>query len=101
MPNPPTGQTAEALFDKALEVADKHLEAALSEAGPLSDYVTVAMIETAVNRAVDVAGHADIADMLRDLANQIEADMDDAEADNDNDEEDDEDEDEDEDEDDK
>lgn len=81
-------QGAEALFDKALEVADKHLEAALQEAGPLSDYVTVAMIEAAVNRAVDVAGHEDIADMLRDLANQIESDMDGEGADNDNDEED-------------
>jgi hypothetical protein len=89
----PTGQNAEVLFDKALEVADKHLDAALAEAGPLSDYVTVAMIETAVNRAVDVAGHEDIADMLRDLANQIEADMGD-EADNDNDEDEEEDEDE-------
>ena len=32
------------------------------------------MIEAAVNRAVDVAGHDDIVDMLRDLASQIEAD---------------------------
>ncbi len=70
-------QSAEALFEKALEVADKHLSAAAAEAGPLADYVVVAMIETAVNRAVDVAGHADIVDMLRDLATQIETDMDD------------------------
>lgn len=68
--------SAEALFDKALEIADKHLEAAAGEAGPLADYVVVAMIEAAVNRAVDVAGHADIAEMLRDLAGQIEDDMD-------------------------
>ncbi len=86
------GQGAEALFDQALEVADKHLDEALKEGGALADYVTVAMIEAAVNRAVDVAGHEDIAEMLRDLANQIEADMD---SDGD-DEEDDEDEDEDE-----
>ncbi len=70
-------QNAEALFEKALELADKHLNAAASEAGSLADYVVVAMIETAVNRAVDVAGHADIVDMLRDLATQIESDMDD------------------------
>ncbi len=70
-------QSAEALFEKALEVADKHLIAAAAEAGPLADYVVVAMIEAAVNRAVDVAGHADIVDMLRDLATQIESDMDD------------------------
>lgn len=77
MPMADKSQTsAEALFDKALEIADKHLEAASSEAGPLADYVLVAMIEAAVNRAVDVAGHADIAEMLRDLAGQIEDDMD-------------------------
>ena len=66
--------SAEALFEKALEIADKHLDAAASAAGPLADYVVVAMIEAAVNRAVDVAGHDDIVDMLRDLASQIEAD---------------------------
>ena len=75
--------TAEALFEKALEVADKHLDAAGKEAGPLADYVVVAMIEAAVNRAVDVAGHADIVDMLRDLATQIESDMDDEDEDED------------------
>lgn len=66
--------SAEALFEKALEIADKHLDAAATSAGPLADYVVVAMIEAAVNRAVDVAGHDDIVDMLRDLASQIEAD---------------------------
>lgn len=70
-----TAQSAEALFEKALEVADKNLDAAIKEAGPLADYVTVAMIEAAVNRAVDVAGHEEIVDMLRDLATQIESDM--------------------------
>lgn len=70
-----SAQSAEALFEKALEVADKNLDAAIKEAGPLADYVTVAMIEAAVNRAVDVAGHEDIVEMLHDLANQIEADM--------------------------
>lgn len=75
MTTPPTGQNAEIMFDKALEVADKHLDAAIKDSGPLGDYVTVAMIEAAVNRAVDVAGHEDIADMLRDLASQIESDM--------------------------
>lgn len=69
--------SAEALFEKALEVADKHLGHATQEGGPLADYIIVAMIEAAVNRAVDVAGHEDIVDMLRDLADQIEADMDD------------------------
>ena len=43
---------AEQLFDKALDIAEKHLEAAMKEAGPLSAYVSVAMIEVAVNQAV-------------------------------------------------
>ncbi|MBI3419653.1 MAG: hypothetical protein HY053_05935 [Proteobacteria bacterium] len=67
--------SGEALFEQALATAEKHLTAALTEAGPLAPYVAVAMIEAAVNRGVDVAGHADIVDMLRDLAGQIEDDM--------------------------
>ncbi len=67
--------SAEALFEKALEVADKHLDAAVTEGGAIAPYVAVAMIEAAVNRAVDAVGHEDILDMLRDLAAQIESDM--------------------------
>jgi len=70
---------AEQLFDKALEIAEKHLESAMKEAGPLSAYVAVAMIEVAVNQAVDETSHEDVVDMLRDLANQIEQDADDSE----------------------
>ncbi|MEA1677724.1 hypothetical protein [Nitrospirillum sp. BR 11163] len=68
--------TAEALFEKALSVAEKHLEAALKEAGPLAAYVAVAMIEVAVNQAVEETTHQDVVDMLHDLANQIEQDAD-------------------------
>ncbi len=71
-----SNQTAEALFDKALSVAEKHLEAAIKEGGPLGPYVAVAMIEAAVNAAVDETSHEDVVDMLRDLASQIEADAD-------------------------
>lgn len=67
---------AEQLFDKALDIAEKHLDAAMKEAGPLSAYVSVAMIEVAVNQAVDETSHSDVVDMLRDLANQIEQDAD-------------------------
>lgn len=67
---------AEAMFEKALDVAEKHLEAAVKEGGPLGPYVAVAMIEAAVNVAVDETSHEDVVDMLRDLANQIEADAD-------------------------
>lgn len=69
-----SNQTAEALFDKALSVAEKHLEMAIKEGGPLGPYVAVAMIEAAVNAAVDETSHEDVVDMLRDLAAQIEAD---------------------------
>ena len=71
-----SNQTAEALFDKALSVAEKHLEAAIKEGGPLGPYVAVAMIEAAVNAAVDETSHEDVVDMLRDLASQIEQDAD-------------------------
>ncbi|MFM2042469.1 MAG: hypothetical protein RLY86_1045 [Pseudomonadota bacterium] len=74
-----TNSTAEQLFDKALDIAEKHLESAMKEAGPLSAYVSVAMIEVAVNQAVDETSHSDVVDMLRDLANQIEADADEEE----------------------
>ncbi|MFZ4601863.1 MAG: hypothetical protein ACOYM8_05355 [Caulobacterales bacterium] len=70
---------AEDMFDQALAIADKHLDAALDEAGPLADYVAVAMVEAAVNAAVDAAGHEDIAKVLRELADQIEKDAEEGE----------------------
>ena len=48
---------------------------AAEDAGDLADYVAVAMIEVAVNQAIDVAGHEDIVTVLRDLADQIEQDI--------------------------
>lgn len=69
-----TNQTAEAMFDKALSIAEKHLDKAIQEGGALGPYVAVAMIEAAVNAAVDETSHEDVVDMLRDLAAQIEAD---------------------------
>jgi hypothetical protein len=46
----------------------------MKEGGPLSSYVAVAMIEAAVNQAVEETSHEDVVDMLRDLASQIEQD---------------------------
>lgn len=69
-----TNQAAEAMFDKALGIAEKHLEKAIKEGGQLGPYVAVAMIEAAVNAAVEETSHEDVVDMLRDLAAQIEAD---------------------------
>ncbi|WP_029013654.1 hypothetical protein [Niveispirillum irakense] len=74
MSEPTNTSAAEQLFDKALDMAEKHLEAAMKEGGALSGYVAIAMIEAAVNQAVEETSHTDVADMLRDLADQIEAD---------------------------
>ena len=68
--------SADAMFDKALDIAEKHLKRAVDEGGALGPYVAVAMIEAAVNTAVDETSHEDVVDMLRDLANQIENDAD-------------------------
>ena len=73
--------TAAALFDKALEIAEKHLETAVKEGGALGPYVAIAMIEAAVNRAVEETSHDDVIGMLRDLAQQIESDAAEAEED--------------------
>ena len=73
--NPPANDETEELFEKALVIAEKHLDAACEESGDLADYVAVAMIEVAVNQAIDVAGHEDIVSVLRDLADQIEQDI--------------------------
>lgn len=74
MNDTPANDETEELFEKALEVAEKHLIAAIDESGDLGDYVSVAMIEVAVNQAIDVAGPEDIVAVLRDLADQIEQD---------------------------
>jgi hypothetical protein len=69
-----TNSPAEAMFEKALDIAEKHLERAMKEGGPMSAYVAVAMIEAAVNQSVEETSHEDVIDMLRDLAAQIEQD---------------------------
>ncbi|MEI6986591.1 MAG: hypothetical protein WCK65_10715 [Rhodospirillaceae bacterium] len=73
--------SADAMFDKALEIAEKHLKKAVEEGGELGPYVAVAMIEAAVNTAVDETSHEDVVDMLRDLASQIEEDAENEEED--------------------
>ena len=86
-----THDETEQLFDKALDVAETHLENALKESGELAPYVAVAMIEAAVNQAVDMTSAEDVVSMLRDLTAQIEADGDfDDDDDDDDDDEDDE-----------
>jgi hypothetical protein len=71
----PTPEQAEALFDEALDLADAHLVKAMQVKEELAPYVAVAMIETAVNRAVEVTSAQDVVEMLHDLIGQIEADL--------------------------
>ena len=66
----------EALYDKAAELAEKHLGLALREAGETEYLVAVMMIEAAVNAAVDLTSPSDIVSLLKDLVRQIEMDID-------------------------
>lgn len=63
---------SEEAFSKALEIAEKHLAAARAEAADVAPYISIAMLEVAANEAVDDTSEADVAAMLRDLADQIE-----------------------------
>jgi len=63
------------MFEKALDIADESLEKALVQAGPLAPYVAVAMIEAAVNRAVDMTSSEDVLAIMQDLMAQIESDL--------------------------
>mgnify|MGYP001004379555 CR=1 FL=1 len=65
----------EEMFEKALDMADESLDSTLNKAGPLAPYVAVAMIEAAVNRAVDATSPEDVISILQDLIAQIEADI--------------------------
>lgn len=65
----------EELFEKALDLADSHLDEALTKAGPLAPYVAVAMIEAAVNRSVEATSGEDVIAILQDLIAQIENDL--------------------------
>ena len=58
-------------YDKALALAEKHLETAMKSSGDLAVYLPVAMIEAAVNQSSDIADPAELADFLRELADSI------------------------------
>ena len=45
-------------YDKALSLAEKHLETAMKSSGDLADYLPVAMIEAAVNQSAEIADPA-------------------------------------------
>jgi type VI protein secretion system component VasF len=66
--------TMDAMYDQAADIAGKHLNAALDEAGSLEYLVAVMMVEVAVNAAVEATSRDDIVRLLKDLARQIEED---------------------------
>jgi len=66
-------EPADEMFEKALDIAEKHLDAALREGGPAAAYVAVAMLEVSVNQAVAAAGPEDVIAIMQDLIAQIEA----------------------------
>jgi hypothetical protein len=69
-PPPPS----DALYDKAAEIADRHLAGALKEGDEIDYLVAVMMIEAAVNAAVDLTSGPDIVVLLKDLVRQVEED---------------------------
>jgi len=58
-------------YDKALSLAEKHLETAMKTSGDLADYLPVAMIEAAVNQSAEIADPEELAEFLRELADDI------------------------------
>jgi hypothetical protein len=67
--------TMDEMYEKAAEIAETHLNAALKDGGDLDYLVAVMMVEAAVNAAVDATSHDDVVRLLKDLARQIEADV--------------------------
>ncbi|MEI7609667.1 MAG: hypothetical protein WCJ64_19985 [Rhodospirillaceae bacterium] len=61
-------------YRMALKVAEKHIKMAIKEGGLIGPYVAAAMIETAVNAAYGELSNAELVEMLRDLADQVEMD---------------------------
>lgn len=68
-------------YDKALALAEKHLETAIKSSGDLADYLPVAMIEAAVNQSAEIADPEELAEFLRELADDIIGDNVDGEGD--------------------
>jgi hypothetical protein len=70
-------------YDKALSLAEKHLETAMKVSGELAEYLPVAMIEAAVNQSAEIADPEELAEFLRELADDIIGDDDEGEDDSD------------------
>lgn len=65
----------EAMFDQALTLAETNLDTLMQANPDSAAYIAVAMIEAAVNRAVELATPEDVTSMLQDLIDQIEGDL--------------------------
>ena len=65
----------DAQYDEALQIAEKHLAAALEEGRELDYLVAVMMVETAVNAAAELTSREDLVRLLSDLVRQIEMDI--------------------------
>jgi len=70
-------------YDKALSLAEKHLETAMKSSGDLAEYLPVAMIEAAVNQSSEIADPEELAEFLRELADDILGDNNEGEEDTD------------------
>ncbi len=75
MPSDPVNPSEE-LYDKAADIAEKHLGAAIEEGGDIEYLVAVMMVEASVNTAVELTSRDDIIRLLKDLVEQIESDAD-------------------------
>lgn len=64
----------EAMFDQALTLAETNLDTLMQANPDSAAYIAVAMIEAAVNRAVELATPEDVTSMLQDLIDQIDGD---------------------------
>jgi hypothetical protein len=69
-----TGDALDAMFERALEMAEANLTAAAADAPDLADMLPFAMLEAAANAAVAIAGPEDVVLLLRSFADQIAAD---------------------------
>jgi len=65
----------EAFYEKAADIANKHLVMALEEGDALGNLVGLMMIEVAVNAFADATSREDVVRLLKDLVVQIEQDI--------------------------
>ena len=70
-----TEESLDSQYDKAADLAERHLAAALEEGGELDYLVAIMMVEAAVNAAAEITSREDVVRLLTDLIRQIETDI--------------------------